>query len=450
MKSPQLPALLIAVFSAVIVAASACSPQPDTSGQQPSPPAESSPTDSSSQKPPDSSPEPATQPAPVGPEGIVVATGVLNTNLIGTQIHVINPETGASTLLADLSRIKKTVGASLDASMTITLGRGDNAPEDQLWRALFSPDFTKAVAVRKGGSGDASQHGWIDLTNGEFTDVTTKLASKDDFSSTVMYEHPLFGADGDFYISSRVSIGNSLGKAKVLRTSTSDPSKTSVAAEFTRGTNFWVQPDGHIVECELAWCLEELTDPHPSIDPIALIPKTNRKVEPPVVDEQNKRIAFLSAVDSVSPLELFVMDVDSGTPRKVDVDKKIKFGTTTLLESQGSRLLGWTTGKTSTQVDKSSLLGKWQGPVSGDRSAYDVVVEIGQNEEGLTGRVEYPQLNCKATWHENDAGWAGIHMREELLTGKCAADVQLVLIPDGDKLRVQFSPGSIVSTMTKR
>lgn len=78
---------------------------------------------------------------------------------------------------------------------------------------------------------------------------------------------------------------------------------------------------------------------------------------------------------------------------------------------------------------RSALVGSWSGPVTGDTSSYHVEATISQNASGLMATVNYPELNCTATWTETDISIQDVDMLERVQTGqsRCVDNVKLAL-----------------------
>lgn len=294
---------------------------------------------------PSKKPTPETTP----PRGIIVLTGQTTESFgptgefIGTTISEIDPLTGAARVIADYSA---TSGRTQEIERM-------NSGGAVIRRALFSPDFQLAVAVREAADG-TSHVGWVDTQN-NFTDVSENVAgSSDDFSSTVTHDTPMFGADGSFYFAARVP-GSSGFKSEptIMKTTIENPTKVTEYKKLA-GVNYFVNPDGNAVSV-CAGCSTFVENGTPglggtrvddwingmefiststsgtmiyrskatSVDDQStggpgtpLIPETNRKVSSPVVSPDGTNVAFLSS-NTQGTVDLFIVPATGGSPKKV-------------------------------------------------------------------------------------------------------------------------------------
>ncbi|TQJ66843.1 hypothetical protein FBY31_0884 [Arthrobacter sp. SLBN-100] len=226
-------------------------------------------------------------------------------------------------------------------------------------RALFSPDFQLAVAVRK--AADKTTHvGWVD-TQGTFTDVSASVTdSGADFSSTVTHDTPMFGADGSFYFAARVPEGMSTkAPPTIMKTTIKDPTTVTEYKKLA-GVNYFVNTDGMAVGV-CAGCKTFLENGSPGLGSSSvqdwinnteyvsvgisrtmiyrseakpleldnsggpgtpLIPETNRKVSSPVVSPDGGNVAFLSS-NSGGTVDLFIVPASGGSPKKVGISSEL-------------------------------------------------------------------------------------------------------------------------------
>jgi hypothetical protein len=91
---------------------------------------------------------------------------------------------------------------------------------------------------------------------------------------------------------------------------------------------------------------------------------------------------------------------------------------------------------------RSAAVGSWAGSVTGDSSAYNVEAVIRQGAAGLSAEVEYPELQCKASWKETSVSGSTVSLEESLISGRCQDNVKVTLTGDGETLTAIFDGGS--------
>ncbi|GAA1482387.1 hypothetical protein GCM10009624_28270 [Gordonia sinesedis] len=86
---------------------------------------------------------------------------------------------------------------------------------------------------------------------------------------------------------------------------------------------------------------------------------------------------------------------------------------------------------TGTPAAPQSLLGTWQGPVSGDQTGYDVVAQV-TTESPMRASVRYPQLGCSGGWAEQSRSGQRLTLLESIDSGPCVtSEITLTPEPDG-------------------
>lgn len=94
-------------------------------------------------------------------------------------------------------------------------------------------------------------------------------------------------------------------------------------------------------------------------------------------------------------------------------------------------------------VDISSFIGSWSGPVDQGSRDYDLEVELTDNDGVLKAEVYYPQLRCRGTWTQQGQEHGVLLMFEEITEDPeetCAPEVEIVLDPTAAGLDVRLDP----------
>lgn len=94
----------------------------------------------------------------------------------------------------------------------------------------------------------------------------------------------------------------------------------------------------------------------------------------------------------------------------------------------------------TTQPPQPDLTGQWSGPVVGDRTSYDIELNI-QTNQPIQAMVTYPQLSCSGRWVETSRSGNQIQITETITYGieRCKQTVQITVRPEGNQLVMQFN-----------
>jgi hypothetical protein len=104
--------------------------------------------------------------------------------------------------------------------------------------------------------------------------------------------------------------------------------------------------------------------------------------------------------------------------------------------------------------DLGTWTGRWGGPVTGDSSAYDVAIDLTAREGILTGRIEYPQLDCSGEVTQIDVDGSTVTMSEVIQDGtaNCIDSGELTLRQEDGRLHYRYlsSPKDISATLERK
>jgi hypothetical protein len=108
------------------------------------------------------------------------------------------------------------------------------------------------------------------------------------------------------------------------------------------------------------------------------------------------------------------------------------------------------TDPSSPQAPDEVSIGLWAGQVTGDRSRYDILVDLKKEGSAFVAMVDYPQLKCEAAWKEERSDAEAVYLRERLVSGRCENNVQVKLTKANEQvLHAEFIGTTVQADMTR-